>query len=97
MLPKTFHERLAEQSTPPECTELPPEYYFADELDEDEPYGRSERAIAVTACRRCPIRRECAEYAITTNQRFGVWGGLVPAQLVAARLRRELDAEQSRN
>lgn len=87
----TFHELLSAQATPPECTELPATYFFADELDDDEPFGRSERAIAVSACKRCPIKRECAEYAITTNQRFGVWGGLVPAQLTAARLRRELD------
>lgn len=27
-------------------------------------------------CQRCPVRLKCLEYALRTNQRHGVWGGL---------------------
>ena len=30
---------------------------------------------AESACGRCPVRLECAEYAIGSGQRFGIWGG----------------------
>lgn len=30
---------------------------------------------AKTVCAECPVRAECLEFAITTNQEYGVWGG----------------------
>ncbi len=30
---------------------------------------------AEAACRACPVSTHCAEYAISTGQRFGIWGG----------------------
>jgi len=33
------------------------------------------RAEAARACRRCPVRALCGEYAETADERFGVWGG----------------------
>jgi WhiB family redox-sensing transcriptional regulator len=30
---------------------------------------------AQAICRACPIRAECLEWALATDQRFGVWGG----------------------
>ena len=32
------------------------------------------RAKAV--CRLCPVRAECLEWALATDQRAGIWGGL---------------------
>lgn len=31
-------------------------------------------------CARCPIQQACADWAITTRQPHGIWGGLTPAQ-----------------
>lgn len=33
-------------------------------------------AEAKKLCRRCDVKAECLNYAITTNQEYGVWGGL---------------------
>jgi hypothetical protein len=33
---------------------------------------------AIAACRRCPLRGPCAEYAIAADERFGVWGATLP-------------------
>ena len=30
---------------------------------------------AKAVCRSCPVRETCLEFAITTNQEYGVWGG----------------------
>ncbi len=27
-------------------------------------------------CRRCPVREECLVFAVRTEQRVGVWGGM---------------------
>lgn len=71
------------QSTPVECAEMNPDYWFADPLDEEESFGRSERAIAVGVCKRCPIRWECFKYAVDNNIEEGVWGGALPQQRAA--------------
>ena len=44
------------------------------------PLGTSPSAQQITAqakavCATCPVRRRCLEFAITTNQEYGVWGG----------------------
>ncbi len=32
-------------------------------------------ARAKSVCGLCPVRQQCLEFAITTNQEYGVWGG----------------------
>jgi len=32
-------------------------------------------ARAKKVCAACPVRQQCLEFAITTNQEYGVWGG----------------------
>ncbi len=32
-------------------------------------------ARAKKVCVTCPVRQQCLEFAITTNQEYGVWGG----------------------
>jgi hypothetical protein len=34
-----------------------------------------ERYAAKQVCYRCPVRRECAEWALSNKQIWGVWGG----------------------
>lgn len=31
---------------------------------------------AKKTCRHCPVRTECLEWALATNEQHGVWGGL---------------------
>jgi WhiB family redox-sensing transcriptional regulator len=45
-------------------------------------------ALPKAICGRCPVRTECLEFALETEQRFGIWGGLSTEQrlpLLAAR------------
>lgn len=49
------------------CGETDPEAYFPEK-------GGSTRE-AKKVCRRCEVRAECLQYALETDQRFGIWGG----------------------
>ncbi len=46
--------------------------------------GRSPAArltlMAVRACYWSPARAGCRDYAVAAGERFGVWGGLLPAE-----------------
>lgn len=33
-------------------------------------------SIAKALCAQCPVKRECLDFALETDQRFGIWGGL---------------------
>jgi WhiB family redox-sensing transcriptional regulator len=54
------------------CSGVDPEIFF--------PHRGDSVDLARAVCRGCAVSSECLSYAIDTNQRFGVWGGLTPAQ-----------------
>ena len=37
-------------------------------------------AAAKAICARCPVRRECLDYAISEGDHYGVWGGMTDNQ-----------------
>lgn len=39
----------------------------------------AERKLALEICNRCPVKKECADYALTASEPFGIWGGTVPS------------------
>lgn len=54
------------------CRDTDPELFF--------PIGTTGQALlqierAKLVCDECPVKVECLEYAISTNQDTGVWGG----------------------
>jgi WhiB family redox-sensing transcriptional regulator len=55
------------------CQEVDPQLFF--------PVGASDEAVeqtemAKSICSQCPVAQECLIFAVTTNQEYGVWGGL---------------------
>ena len=50
------------------CAETDPESFFPEK-------GGSTRE-AKRICSTCEVRRECLEYALENDERFGIWGGL---------------------
>ena len=50
------------------CAQVDPELFFPEKGGSAEPARR--------VCLRCPVTRECLEFALEHDERFGVWGGL---------------------
>ncbi len=55
------------------CKDTDPDLFF--------PVGTTGQALVQIArakevCGECPVRTDCLEYAIDTNQDSGIWGGL---------------------
>lgn len=50
------------------CLDADPEAFFPDRGGDVSPAKR--------LCRVCPVRAECLDYAVSTNQLYGVWGGM---------------------
>ncbi len=68
------------------CRGVETELFFpAGELGE-EPVRHAEAAKAV--CAQCPVREACLEYALATDQPFGIWGGTTEAERRSIRRRR---------
>jgi WhiB family redox-sensing transcriptional regulator len=62
------------------CAETDPEAFFPEK-------GGSTRE-AKKICTGCEVRAECLEYALTNDERFGIWGGL--SERERRRLRRRV-------
>ena len=67
------------------CRDVDPEIFF--------PIGNSGPAVlqieeAKQVCRRCPVMESCLEWALTSNQDSGVWGGMSEDERRVARRRR---------
>jgi WhiB family redox-sensing transcriptional regulator len=57
------------------CREdVDPEIFFVSDKD-----PRAAR-LAKNVCQTCPVRGDCAEYAIKRPNLFGIWGGLTDAE-----------------
>ncbi len=39
------------------------------------PSADADASEALAICRVCPVRQECLDWAVSTRERFGVWGG----------------------
>ena len=48
------------------------------------------KAQAVARCGRCPVRRSCLAFALSSGEQFGIWGGTT--ELQRAVLRQDLAA-----
>lgn len=68
------------------CRWRPQEWWYPDRQHADD--GRQAREI----CDGCPVRAECAEFAIEHGEEFGVWGGLSERERRAIRRERKTEA-----
>lgn len=59
------------------CREVSPAIFFPEGSS-----GESNRQVraALAVCRRCPVRPECADYALRHLEGHGVWGGMTVTQ-----------------
>src|SRR5207302_10723600 len=53
-----------------------PDLFFAPDDSETRSERRRREAAAKSVCARCPVRIDCLTDAFTSDERFGIWGGL---------------------
>lgn len=79
------------------CLTEDPELFFpVGDTSHGPAMWQAEEAMAV--CLRCPVRAECLQWALTTDQDAGIWGGMLEEERRALRRRisrgrRKSDAE----
>ncbi|MEX2323963.1 MAG: WhiB family transcriptional regulator [Acidimicrobiia bacterium] len=56
--------------------------------------GASTRT-AKAICRACDVREECLEFAITTGEKFGIWGGMSERERRKVRRDRQIAARRA--
>lgn len=59
------------------CIDQPPDLFFPEHSESNVPAKR--------ICEMCAVRYDCLQYAIDTNQQFGIWGGTVEKERGALR------------
>jgi WhiB family transcriptional regulator, redox-sensing transcriptional regulator len=76
------------------CSSSDPDLFF--------PIGDTGPAVehaeaAKAVCRQCPVRLDCLEYALTSNQDAGVWGGATEEERRKLRRQRRFAGERPRS
>jgi hypothetical protein len=61
------------------CRGEDPELFFPPE-EERGRYAAFRETLAKWICLGCPVLGECTTYALANDERYGVWGGLTPAE-----------------
>ncbi|WP_369076669.1 WhiB family transcriptional regulator [Winogradskya consettensis] len=75
--------------TAPACEGAPdPEIWFPERGSD---VAIEQEAHAKAACFRCDYRSPCLEFALATDQRYGIWGGTNHNQRVRILTRRRYD------
>jgi WhiB family redox-sensing transcriptional regulator len=76
------------------CRQTDSEIFFPDR-DNPNPAGliRSIRA-AQNTCRRCPVQIQCLDYALTNNEKYGIWAG-INMNTTRSRAREELRRQRN--
>lgn len=69
------------------CREADPFLFFGPDF-ERQPEREAREAEAKAMCACCLVRLSCLDFAVTTGQKAGVWGGLSEDERAAERRRR---------
>lgn len=54
-----------------------PDIFFPEDVPEPD-LRRQLTIVAKEMCSGCPVKTQCFEYALETDQRHGIWGGTSP-------------------
>ena len=61
---------------------------FFGEDGESELERQARESEAKAICRTCPVQEPCLEFAMETNQKYGIWGGLSDKERASLKRRR---------
>ena len=70
------------------CREYDNVLFFGPDAGESELEKQSREQRAKQVCQRCPVQEACLEFAMETNQKYGIWGGLSDKERASLKRRR---------
>jgi WhiB family redox-sensing transcriptional regulator len=70
--------RLIKRAGGVPCESAPTLFFPEDIVDPELKLTATRSAKAL--CSTCPIKHDCYEFAVTTNQQSGIWGGTSPSE-----------------
>ncbi len=70
------------------CRNYDVDLFFGPDAPETELEKQTREAEAKSICQRCPVKEPCLEFAIETNQKYGIWGGLTDKERASLKRRR---------
>jgi WhiB family redox-sensing transcriptional regulator len=62
--------------------------FFGPEQGESDIERQNREARAKAICHQCPVIEPCLEFAMETNQKYGIWGGLSDKERASLKRRR---------
>jgi len=76
------------------CRQIDSEMFFPDRENPNTDGLISTIRRAQTVCRSCPVQTECLDYALTNNEKYGIWAG-INMNTARAQLRDELRRQRN--
>lgn len=62
--------------------------FFGPDHGESELEKQARELRAKAVCETCPVAEPCLEFAMETNQKYGIWGGLTDKERASLKRRR---------
>ena len=69
------------------CAQVDPELFFPKVVG---PSYTPAANLAKAICAECPIKLECLQHALETEEDYGIWGGTTPKERQALQRHRKL-------
>ncbi len=82
------HDERLEWQEQAACRSYDNILFFGIDEGESELERQQREGEAKSVCAVCPVKDPCLEYAIETNQRYGIWGGATDKERSALKRRR---------
>jgi WhiB family redox-sensing transcriptional regulator len=70
------------------CRDYDNVLFFGPDAGESELERQSREGRAKLVCQRCPVKEACLEFAMETNQKYGIWGGHTDKERASLKRRR---------
>lgn len=62
--------------------------FFGPDQGESELEKQAREMQAKSICHTCPVKESCLEFAMETNQKYGIWGGMTDKERASLKRRR---------
>lgn len=76
----TASRRLEEWMGDAACAGMDPNTFFPSQKEDPPGVAQEKTEMALDCCSRCTVKQECLDFAIRTNTKYGIFGGMLPRE-----------------